>query len=128
MSPKKNDAIIETPPADSQADAMPPQATPARTRKRGRPEDRSIVSDAWGATGPDGEPPNIRLRHTPEDSYDRQMLGEWYPARTDVKQGVRYLLPTNADGTPDEALQRAGFYHPDAHRIVRFADYALIKR
>jgi hypothetical protein len=126
--PKKNDPTIDTPPADTDADAT---TIPATSGKPKRPEDRSITSDEWGATGPNGEPPNMRLRHTPEGSFERQIHnrdhGEWFPARAWVKNGVKYLLPTKDDGTPDTDLQRAGFWHKDAHRIVRFADYALIK-
>jgi hypothetical protein len=127
--PKKNDPVIDQPPADTEADAT---AIPTQTtRKRGRPEDRSITSDEWGAVGPNGEPPNMRLRHTPEGSFDRQMHsrdhGDYYPARRWVKNGVKYLLPTKEDGTPDVELQRAGFWSRDAHRITTFADYALIK-
>lgn len=129
--PKKLDPTIDTAQADTEADATTVPAPPARRRRANQPEDRSIVSDEWGPTGPNGEPANLRLRHTPEGSFERQMHsrdhGEWFPARAWVKNGVKFMLPTLEDGTPDVELQRAGFYHRDAHRITTFADYALIK-
>ena len=96
------------------------------------PEPQTDVSREWGATGPNGEPPNVRLAHTPAGSLERMIHsndhGEWWPAREYVKNGRRLELPVLEDGTADVDLQRAGFWHAYAHRIVRSPEYVAIKK
>jgi hypothetical protein len=78
----------------------------------------------WGARGPNGEPPNLRLAHTIVGSQERAIHGECYPALAEIRtSGVRYDLPTLEGGEPDKELQAAGFFHAYAHRIVRVSPH-----
>ena len=72
----------------------------------------------WAPEGPNGER-NLRLAHTAPGSPERAIHGEWYPAIAHVRGSVEYTFPTLSDGTPDEALQRAGFFHVYPHRVIR---------
>lgn len=79
------------------------------------PTKKTTEPTDWGARGPNDEPPNVRLAAEAEP-------------KTYYRTGsVEYALPATADGEPDAALQRAGFWHAYAHRLVALAPgYLLI--